>query len=162
MFTALSVTANAAHAWVEAPFQDGRAILGTVIAGLAPIALLLTTHTLASLVVERPEAAVAAQTAPVVVQEPVRTPARATAAAPAATEAPVQAQERPAPTEKPVPILQFSSNEERDEKIRELSTQYSQRKVGEMLGVSKTTVARALNQSPEAPATERTAEVAAA
>jgi hypothetical protein len=52
-FTSLSVAANAAHAW-ESGTGDIRAVLGATIAGLAPVAVLLTTHTIARLVVAPP------------------------------------------------------------------------------------------------------------
>lgn len=53
LFTAVSVAANAAHAW-DAGAGDWHGYAGAAIAGLAPVSVLLTTHTLAELVVARP------------------------------------------------------------------------------------------------------------
>lgn len=53
LFTAVSVTANAAHAW-DAGAGDWHGYAGAAIAGLAPVSVLLTTHTLAELVVAKP------------------------------------------------------------------------------------------------------------
>lgn len=50
-FTALSAAANAAHAW-DTSAQDSSAILGTLIAAVAPLAVFAATHTLADLIVE--------------------------------------------------------------------------------------------------------------
>ncbi|MDY0829114.1 DUF2637 domain-containing protein [Microbacterium sp. BG28] len=49
-FAALSVVANGVHAWDGAPAWV-RTVLGVGIAGLAPVAVLLATHTLARLVI---------------------------------------------------------------------------------------------------------------
>ncbi|WP_125772968.1 DUF2637 domain-containing protein [Antribacter gilvus] len=54
-FTAVSVTANAAHAWDASALSDWHAWAGAAIAGLAPVSVLLTTHTLAELIVARPD-----------------------------------------------------------------------------------------------------------
>ncbi|MCF4122033.1 DUF2637 domain-containing protein [Antribacter sp. KLBMP9083] len=52
-FTTVSVAANAAHAW-DASLHDWHGYAGAGIAGLAPVSVLLTTHTLAELIVARP------------------------------------------------------------------------------------------------------------
>ncbi|WP_164545144.1 DUF2637 domain-containing protein [Antribacter gilvus] len=62
LFTAVSVAANAAHAW-DASAHDWHGYAGAFIAGLAPVSVLLTTHTLAELVVVKPEHRLAAATA---------------------------------------------------------------------------------------------------
>jgi hypothetical protein len=61
LWTIVSVTANALHAWADIP-DDVRTIAGMTIAGLAPIAVLLATHTLADLVVAKPASAPDART----------------------------------------------------------------------------------------------------
>lgn len=48
-FTTVSVVANAAHAGAVPPAWQ--ALIGTLVAGLAPVAVLLATHTLARLIV---------------------------------------------------------------------------------------------------------------
>jgi hypothetical protein len=69
-FASLSVLANSVHAWDAAP-DVVRTTIGVVIAGLAPVAVLLTTHTLVRLVVAPPAADVATvvepEVAPVVI-----------------------------------------------------------------------------------------------
>lgn len=142
VFTLLSVTANAAHAWVEAPFLDFRAVLGMIIAGLAPVAVLLTTHTLARLVVARPEA----RTAVAAVPAPVPTPVRASPRPERATPTPDRAPATPTLT----PVAAAMAPEERDAKILALRAQdHSTRTIADMLGVSKTTVVRVLNRPTE-------------
>ncbi|MCZ2261608.1 DUF2637 domain-containing protein [Isoptericola sp. QY 916] len=54
LWTAVSVTANAAHAY-GVPDELQR-LVGTVVAALAPIAVLLATHTIADLIVARTDA----------------------------------------------------------------------------------------------------------
>lgn len=51
-FTTVSVIANAAHAGAVPPAWQ--AVIGTVVAALAPVAVLLATHTLARLIVATP------------------------------------------------------------------------------------------------------------
>lgn len=50
-FTGVSVAGNAFHAW-DASQQDSTGFAGAAIAGLAPLAVLAATHTLADLIVE--------------------------------------------------------------------------------------------------------------
>lgn len=52
-FTTVSVVANAAHAGGVPPVVAS--VVGTVVAGLAPVAVLLATHTLARLIVAPPD-----------------------------------------------------------------------------------------------------------
>ncbi|MFD6091306.1 DUF2637 domain-containing protein [Oerskovia sp. NPDC060338] len=54
LWTFVSVTANGLHAWTDAPALV-QTIAGMTIAGLAPIAVLLATHTLADLIIAKPE-----------------------------------------------------------------------------------------------------------
>ncbi|ANJ25726.1 DUF2637 domain-containing protein [Agromyces aureus] len=57
-FTAVSVAGNAFHAW-DASAQDSTGMAGAAIAGLAPLAVLAATHTLADLIVEPAPARIA-------------------------------------------------------------------------------------------------------
>lgn len=54
MFTLVSVAANAAHAW-DASVRDWHGYAGAALSGLAPVSVLLTTHTLGELIVAKPE-----------------------------------------------------------------------------------------------------------
>lgn len=58
LWAAVSVAANAIHAWVDAP-SELQTVTGMIIAGLAPVALLLATHTLVDLIVAKPDTAAA-------------------------------------------------------------------------------------------------------
>lgn len=63
LFTAVSTLGNTLHGW-EPPDTIQR-IVGTAVVGLAPIAMLLATHTLAQLLTERVPRAADTSTAPV-------------------------------------------------------------------------------------------------
>lgn len=54
LWTALSVAANSLHAWTDIPALV-QTIAGMTIAGLAPIAVMLATHTLTDLLVAKPD-----------------------------------------------------------------------------------------------------------
>lgn len=56
LFAALSVAANGVHAWTSAPAWL-QVALGVTLAALAPVSVLLTTHTIAKLIVAPPGAA---------------------------------------------------------------------------------------------------------
>jgi len=68
LWTAVSVMGNAAHGY--APPEDVRRLVGMVVVGLAPIALLLAIHTIADLLVARPDAASERPDVPVVRIDP--------------------------------------------------------------------------------------------
>ncbi|GEB46982.1 hypothetical protein MTE01_29270 [Microbacterium testaceum] len=126
LFTALSVAANAAHAW-DAGQGDPRAGLGAVIAGLAPVAVLLTTHTLARLIIAPPLRAEASETV-----------AAPWAVAAGRVWAADEVGEPEADVAEPEP-------EPRDERILALRAQrWSLRQIAEEVGVGKTTVERVL------------------
>ncbi|WP_413543114.1 DUF2637 domain-containing protein [Citricoccus nitrophenolicus] len=54
-FTALSVFANGAHAWAAPQDQAWHGIVGTVIAGMVPVAIFVATEQLSRVAVENPE-----------------------------------------------------------------------------------------------------------
>jgi len=54
LWTAVSVGGNAAHGWE--PTTVVQRLVGTVVVALAPVAVLLATHTIADLIVARPQA----------------------------------------------------------------------------------------------------------
>ncbi|WP_336628488.1 MULTISPECIES: DUF2637 domain-containing protein [unclassified Microbacterium] len=56
LFAALSVAANGVHAWTAAPAWL-QVALGVTLAALAPVSVLLTTHTIAKLIVAPPHVA---------------------------------------------------------------------------------------------------------
>lgn len=166
LFTGLSVAANAAHAW-DAGAADGRAVLGAIIAGLAPVAVLLTTHTIARLIIARP-APVAdverwdtVELAPFVeahaatlreLAEATDTPPHLVAPEPAPR--PVVAATRN-PSARPArgPVM-GKALDARNARIRELAATegLSTRAIAERVGCSKSTVARVLETPAEAPA----------
>ena len=127
LFTALSVAANAAHAW-DAGQGDPRSGLGAVIAGLAPVAVLLTTHTLARLIIA-PPLTVKTGDAPA---DPWAIATGRLWAADEVVEPEADAEPEPAPSP-------------RDERIVALRAQRkSLRQIAEEVGVGKTTVERVL------------------
>ncbi|WP_144722217.1 DUF2637 domain-containing protein [Cellulosimicrobium sp. TH-20] len=85
LFTGVSVYFNAAHAWAAGEhLEPWQRVAGTVLAGLAPVAVLLATHTVADLLVGRhgvpePVEEPAPTTAPVPVVQPFPGPYRSTA-----------------------------------------------------------------------------------
>ncbi|WWV91893.1 excisionase [Microbacterium phage phiMiGM15] len=126
LFTALSVAANAAHAW-DAGQADTRAALGATIAGLAPVAVLLTTHTIARLIIAPPT------------ERTTAVPERDAWAAAAERLWAADALEQ----DEPAPL----SLEERDARIRELAeSDLSLRAIAREVGVGKTTVSRVLER----------------
>jgi hypothetical protein len=154
LFTGLSVVGNAAHAW-DAGAGDERAYLGSVIAGLAPVAVLLTTHTIARLIVAPPSGREAWEAvAPSVEAGLVE-----------GLTAPVEWFAEPVPVPRPEPELVTRlkvSREEaprpsratvdtaaRDARIRELDGTMSLRAIAAEVGVSKSTVARVLGRHPD-------------
>jgi hypothetical protein len=60
LFIAVSTLGNTLHGWQ--PSEDVQRIVGTVVVGLAPLAMLLATHTLAQLLTERAPRAAEAPT----------------------------------------------------------------------------------------------------
>jgi hypothetical protein len=128
-WTFVSVSANALHAWL-ASTGDARGVAGAVIAGLAPVAVLLASHTLAALIVERPSLEEP-------LEEPVPAPEPVLALVPASV---------PAASSVPAPIV-VPVDPERDERIQALSTEgRSVRAIAEEVGVSKSTVSRILSR----------------
>jgi hypothetical protein len=125
LFTAVSVAANAAHAW-DAGARDWHGWAGAAIAGLAPVSVLLTTHTLAELVVAKPEQRLAVPVAAAVsVREPV-----STAVVERTTE------------DVPAPDV--------DTRIRDLRSQgETLHAIAQSVGLSKSTVARRLRERPD-------------
>lgn len=63
LFTAVSTLGNTLHGWD--PPETIQRIVGTAVVGLAPIAMLLATHTLAQLLTERVPRTTAKATAPI-------------------------------------------------------------------------------------------------
>jgi hypothetical protein len=128
LFTGLSMASNAAHAWTSGP-GDGRAILGAVIAGLAPVAVLLTTHTIARLIIAPPAVQPVAQPEP----EPEAQPVPAVRSTPA----------RPKPA-RPAGTVDHA----RIRQLAQTDPALSHRAIAAQLGVSKTTVSRVLAGPP--------------
>ncbi len=54
LWTAVSVASNGSHAWDAGP-GGWQGVLGSILAGLFPVGVLLATHTIADLIVARPE-----------------------------------------------------------------------------------------------------------
>lgn len=131
LFTSLSVASNGLHAWEEGS-GDPRAVIGVLIAGLAPLAVLLTTHTLARLIVASP------------------TPSEVATEAVSATEV---AAEVVAPAKEVAPAGRTQSasqsrTAERNAEIRRLREVegLDGRQIARRLGISPSTVSRVLNR----------------
>ncbi|QWY81876.1 membrane protein [Microbacterium phage Honk] len=140
LYASLSVAANGVHAWDAAP-EELKAALGVVLAALAPVAVLLTTHTLARLIVAPPAAELVEEPAPVEVEtfpselpvewldEPVVVP-------------------RPEPEPEPEPVPARPAHEH----IRALAKAHPElsiRAIAAEVGVSKSTVSRVLGRHPD-------------
>ncbi|UDL14829.1 membrane protein [Microbacterium phage Gretchen] len=176
LFAALSVAANGVHAWTTAP-EWLQVALGVTLAALAPVSVLLTTHTIAKLIVAPPGAAEEAD--PVLAEDIV--PAGLIAYAEADVEAtrevwPILREkvlELPAddlpevepdhlpPT--PAALLQEANAEGepvdpialRNARIRELAAEGdSLRTIAAKVGCSKSNVARVLGKRPDADEVE--------
>jgi len=111
LWTAVSVASNGSHAWDAGP-GGWQGVLGSILAGLFPVGVLLATHTIADLIVSRPADTVDVDT---------------------------QDTEEPTASEQPrgVPSL----TDEQRAAIVELHAQgLSVRKVADVVGLSKSTV----------------------
>ncbi len=152
LFAAVSVAGNALHAW-DAGQGDWRAWAGVVIAGLAPLAVVLSVHELASLVVARPAAEAEAVPlhdlgAPLsdVEHDPIRQAGPAFVVERPAEVAPSRDWDDvplfPAVEAKAVPV---SGATDTDERMRELRARgLSIRAIAEAVGLSRSTVSRRL------------------
>jgi hypothetical protein len=150
IFATLSVAANAVHAWDAAP-AELRTGIGMLIAGLAPVAVLLTTHTIARLIIAPPSAEEAPAVAPITLWRERRADVLTVKpSAHAAGDAPV---DHLAPARKPS-RPSAKSTAARDARIRELAASgtLGVRDIGEAVGVSKSTVSRVLKASTTASA----------
>ncbi len=128
MFAVLSVVANAVHAWGDSPAAL-RTGLGMVIAGLAPVAVVLTTHTIGRLIIAPPDAVVAdAALEP----EPPR----------------ADVVEIPAVVLVEVPDAEPEDRDARIVALRAENLSYAA--IAETVGVSKTTVSRVLERTAAA------------
>jgi hypothetical protein len=144
-FASLSVVANSVHAWVDAP-ETLRTGIGVVVAGLAPIAVLITTHTLMRLVIAPP----AADAVPAV---------EAVEWSPSALEgrhAEVREAVSVLASEVDVPdVMLVVDVDERNDRIRALrGERKSLSQIAEIVGVSKSTVSRVLNEPAPEPEPE--------
>ncbi|AWY04894.1 hypothetical protein PBI_FLOOF_58 [Microbacterium phage Floof] len=163
LFAALSVAANGVHAWTTAPAWL-QVALGVTLAALAPVSVLLTTHTLAKLVVAPPTAAndwteTELSVAEVYAQEEIipgalelpEEPIQAWSGATIREAAPEpDAAAEAAPMTSPTPIL---STSDRNARIHELAAQKkSLRAIAAEVGCSKSNVARVLGKRPDADA----------
>lgn len=145
LFAALSVAANGVHAWTTAPAWL-QVALGVTLAALAPVSVLLTTHTIAKLIVAPPGAAEEVA----VEWREAEVPTLAARAAwaeelPAVTDAVVEALASPAPA----PL-------DRNARIKALDAtgKLSLRAIAAEVGCSKSTVARVLGRRPDADEAE--------
>ncbi|UVK59065.1 hypothetical protein SEA_CEN1621_50 [Microbacterium phage Cen1621] len=157
LYASLSVAANGVHAWDNAP-EELKAALGVVLAALAPVAVLLTTHTIARLIVA--PAAPAEVAEPVAEAAPAEVPQGLLDYAEADAELTRelyantwQPEENPAAVERPAALsrapLTALETAARNERIRELATsdpELSTRAIAELVGTSKSTVARVLGR----------------
>ena len=132
LFAVLSVVANAVHAWGDSPAAL-RTALGMVIAGLAPVAVVLTTHTIGRLIIAPPDAA-----ASDAVLEPEPPRANVVEIAPVLVEVP------------------NAEPEDRDARIIALRAErnLSYAAIADTVGVSKTTVSRVLERAAATAASE--------
>lgn len=145
-FAAVSVAANAAHAYGEGDPADWRTWVGAGLAGLAPAGVAVATHTIARLTVAPPESA-QAEAAPVVaaaveVAAPEPLPAEdvPAATAPDATPAP------PDRSHEPLPRVEPSTEATPQQALAMRAGGMSQRAIADALGVSKTTISRWLRE----------------
>lgn len=77
LFSGVSVVANAAHGWGLSGLPQ--LVVGTVLLSLAPVGVLASVHTLASLVTKHPEQAMTAAEGEAMTVEPAPEPVAATA-----------------------------------------------------------------------------------
>ncbi|KJL39893.1 DUF2637 domain-containing protein [Microbacterium trichothecenolyticum] len=142
-FASLSVIANGVHAWDDAP-EALRTGIGVVVAGLAPIAVLITTHTLMRLVIAPPAVdAVPAEAAPSVeAVEGSPSPLESSQGEPSEFMVAMQAFHL-AHAAREVPAVGV---DERNHRIRELRAEGKPLSaIADEVGVSKSTVSRVLN-----------------
>lgn len=157
LWAAVSVAANALHAAEVGP--EVQRVVGVVIAGLAPVAVLLTTHTLGRLIVptKRPDAveeALRSIPAELFGRDELADYAAADAALTSALYAVPKPEAPKARRSKPTP--------ERDARIRELYAELgSVRAVADELGIGKTTVSRVISQPVDEPEPDTPAVAAA-
>ncbi|QOI66968.1 membrane protein [Microbacterium phage GardenState] len=165
VFAALSVAANGVHAWTAAPAAL-QVTLGVLLAGLAPVSVLLTTHTVAKLVVAPPTPAEAEVAELEAVAPEVAVEWREAEVPTLATRAEAAERLMAAPPADPLPAPASSSLvdhlepadaldpiEARNARIRALDDgNRSIRAIAAEVGVSKSTVSRVLNRLPEASA----------
>lgn len=133
VFAALSVAANGVHAWTTAP-EGLQVALGVILAALAPVSVVMTTHTIARLVVAPPQSA---EGVPTELVEYAKADLDLTRSL-FAVETEPEEEEEPAD-----PIAA------RNAEIRALDGKLSVREIAAKVGVSKSTVSRILNRHPD-------------
>lgn len=148
LYASLSVAANGVHAWPTAP-EEVKVTLGVLLAALAPVAVLLTTHTIARLIVAPPSAEAASE-APTSAEPDTTTPEADELYDP-------RWKVQPRPEAAPVPDFvpgDWTTTDERDARIRAIgaeSPRPSTRDIAARVGrVSKSHVARILGPNEEA------------
>ncbi|WDS52084.1 helix-turn-helix DNA binding domain protein [Microbacterium phage Caron] len=172
VFAALSVAANGVHAWATAPAWL-QATLGVLLAALAPVSVVITTHTIARLVVAPPALEEPAQElsdegleelAVYAAEDVERTRSlwadhRADVLARPVDEHADDAVDHLEPTPFAPETLEAIAEEpepdpiaERNARIRELDAEgKSLRAIAAEVGVSKSTVSRVLGRHPDEP-----------
>ncbi|MDR6868765.1 hypothetical protein J2Y69_003389 [Microbacterium resistens] len=172
LFAALSVAANGVHAWATAPGWV-QVALGITLAALAPVSVLLTTHTIAKLIVapptpEAPKRREGQRTTFAVVDEAHTWPARRAAVLEHAAANPEVEPDhsRPAPLHELAEThgarAVFASAADRNARIHELAAEgWSLRTIAAEVGCSKSNVARVLGKRPDADDPGDTADRAA-
>lgn len=156
VFAALSVAANGVHAWETAP-AGLRATLGVLLAALAPVSVVLTTHTIARLIVAPPAPVAdiewrdaAVRTLSEVAEASSRYAARAEEGPGVTPEPQAPAERMPDPEPFKLADLPRVTTEHRNARIRELDGEgLSLREIAARVGVSKSTVSRVLNRHPD-------------
>ncbi|MFD6176714.1 MULTISPECIES: DUF2637 domain-containing protein [unclassified Isoptericola] len=139
LWTAVSVAANAAHA-AGVPDTWQRAV-GTVVAALAPIAVLLATHTIADLIVARTDAAASAGEDEVSAEwDAARETDTDSPSGTAATSGPSVVRRHPTPRPR------GRAAEHRDEIVRLAAEGLSVRAIAERVEVGKSAVAELLRR----------------
>lgn len=139
-FTAVSVITNAAHAIgddISTATSTGTYALGALLAGIMPLACLVATHTVVSLVVAPPEGTTAQR----------RKAERARNRAPKTQPQEGGSKQAPTPAGSSRPATAPSGIDY--QRVRALAAEgLSQRAIAEEIGTSKSTVARALKEPP--------------